>query len=188
MARAMEVVGDRWSILLLREAYYGVTRFDEFEYYVGVAPNILSSRLKKLVDAGIMTRVQLPEHAGRYQYMLTDKGRSFFPAYLALKKWGDDWLAEPEGPQVVVRDRESGRPIEYPAMLSSTGKPLRLEDVEVVAGSGAVSFNRKRFAASSADASSDRDTHRPRQRSAARAKTRPAVRQSAPRKGKSPSK
>jgi DNA-binding HxlR family transcriptional regulator len=152
MARAMEVVGDRWSILILREAYYGVSRFDEFGYYVGVAPNILSNRLKKFVDARVMTRVPLPEHSGRYQYVLTEKGRDFFPAYLALKKWGDDWLAEPEGPQVVFRDRAAGREITYPKLLTASGKPLRLEDVEVVAGSGAVPFNRKRFGgAASAD-------------------------------------
>src|SRR5215203_3540548 len=146
MARAMEVVGDRWSILILREAYYGVKRFDEFEYYVGVAPNILSNRLKKFVDAGVTTRVPLPEHSGRYQYVLTEKGRDFFPTYLALKKWGDDWLAEPDGPQVVFRDRSSGRQIEVPALLSARGKPLQLEDLEIVPGSGAVPFNRKRFA------------------------------------------
>lgn len=151
MARAMEVVGDRWSILILREAYYGVKRFDEFEYYVGVAPNILSARLKKFVDAGIMTRVPLPEHAGRYEYILTEKGRDFFPAYLALKKWGDDWLAEPAGPQVVFREHLTGRPIEYPELRASGGKPLRLEDVEIVAGPGAVPFNRKRFGGDAAD-------------------------------------
>jgi DNA-binding HxlR family transcriptional regulator len=151
MARAMEVVGDRWSILILREAYYGVKRFDEFEYYVGIAPNILSTRLKKFVDAGVMTRVPLPEHAGRYEYVLTEKGRDFFPAYLALKKWGDDWLAEPAGPQVVFRDRAAGRPIEYPEWRTRGGKPLRLEDVEVVAGAGAVPFNRKRFGGDAAD-------------------------------------
>jgi DNA-binding HxlR family transcriptional regulator len=148
MARAMEIVGDRWSILILREAYYGVKRFDEFEYYVGIAPNILSARLKKFVDAGVMARVPLPEHAGRFEYVLTEKGRDFFPAYLALKKWGDDWLAERAGPQVLFRDRAAGRPIEYPALRTSDGKPLRLEDVEVVAGSGAVPFNRKRFGTS----------------------------------------
>ena len=145
MARAMEVVGDRWSILILREAFYGVTRFDEFEYFVGIAPNILSNRLKKFVDAGIMTRVPLPEHSTRFEYVLTEQGRDFFPAYLALKKWGDDWLAEPEGPQVVFRERSAGREIKYPRLRTSGGKPLRLEDVEVVAGSGAVPFNRKRF-------------------------------------------
>jgi DNA-binding HxlR family transcriptional regulator len=145
IARAMEVVGDRWSILLLREAYYGTKRFDEFQYYLGVAPNILSARLKKFLDHGMMTRVPLPEHGGRHEYVLTKKGRDFFPTYLALKKWGDDWLAESAGPQVVFRDRASGRKIEYPALLSARGGPLRLEDVEIVAGSGAVPFNQKRF-------------------------------------------
>lgn len=147
VARAMEVVGDRWSILLLREAYYGVKRFDEFEYYVGIAPNILSSRLKKLVDADILARIPLAEHAGRYEYVLTEKGRDFFPTYLALKKWGDDWLAEPAGPQVVFNDRSSGEEINYPKLLTARGKPLRLEDVEIVPGAGAVPFNRKRFGA-----------------------------------------
>jgi len=147
MARAMEVIGDRWTILILRESYYGVTRFDEFEYYVGVAPNILSNRLKKLVDAGMMKRVPLPGHSRRYDYVLAEKGRDFFPAYLALKKWGDDWLAEPEGPQVVFRDRKARCAIAYPKLLSASGKPLRLEDVEAIAGSGAVPFNRRRFGA-----------------------------------------
>jgi len=141
----MDVVGDRWSILLLREAYYGTRRFDEFQYYLGVAPNILSTRLKKFVDLGMMTRVPLSEHSGRYEYVLTKKGRDFFPTYLALKKWGDDWLAEPEGPQVVFKDRTSGRPVEYRPLLSARGEPLQLEDIEIVAGSGAVPFNRKRF-------------------------------------------
>lgn len=145
VARAMETVGDRWSMLILREAYYGVKRFDEFEAYVGIAPNILSARLKKLVSAGVIQRVQLAEHAGRYEYILTEKGRDFFPAYLALKKWGDDWLADTKGPQVVFLDREAGHPIEYPEFKRADGQPLRLEDVEVVAGAGAVGFNRKRF-------------------------------------------
>ena len=93
----------------------------------------------------MMTRVPLPEHGGRYEYVLTKKGRDFFPTYLALKKWGDDWLAEPEGPQVVFKDRISGRPVEYPPLLSGRGEPLQLEDIEIVPGSGAVPFNRKRF-------------------------------------------
>jgi DNA-binding HxlR family transcriptional regulator len=145
MARAMDVIGDRWMILILREAYYGVTRFDEFEHFVGAAPNILSTRLKKLVEAGVMARIPLPEHAGRFEYVLTKKGREFFPAYLALKKWSDDWLAEPNGPQVVFVDRYAGQPVELPPLQTAHGKPLRLEDIEVIPGSGAVPFNRKRF-------------------------------------------
>ncbi len=147
VARTMEIVGDRWSILILREAYYGVKRFDEFELYVGIAPNILSARLKKLVSAGIMRRVPLPEHSRRYEYILTEKGRDFFPAYLALKKWGDDWLADGAGPQVVFRERALGRPIEHPEITRADGELLGLEDVEVVAGAGAVPFNRLRFGA-----------------------------------------
>src|ERR1044072_1488742 len=128
ISRAMEVVGDRWSILLLREAYYGTRRFDEFQYYLGVAPNILSARLKKVVELGMMTRLPLPEHGGRYEYVLTEKGRDFFPTYLALKKWGGDWLAEPEGPQGVFRDRSRGRPIAYPTLMSRAGQALGVEE------------------------------------------------------------
>jgi DNA-binding HxlR family transcriptional regulator len=145
IARAMDVVGDRWSILLLREAYYGTRRFDVFQYYLGVAPNILSARLKKFVDLDMMMRVPLPEHAGRCEYVLTQKARDFLPTFLALKKWGDDWLAEPRGPQVVFKDRTSRRPIEYPILLSARGQPLQIEDIEIVPGAGAVPFNRKRF-------------------------------------------
>src|SRR5258708_40251708 len=91
-----------------------------------------------------MPLVPLPAQGGRHEYVLPEKGRDFFPTYLALKKWGDDWLAEPEGPQGVFKDRSSGRPVEVPALLSARGKPLQLEDVEIGAGSGAVPFNRRR--------------------------------------------
>ena len=104
----MDVVGDRWSILLLREAYYGTRRFDEFQYYLGVAPNILSTRLKKFVDLGMMTRMPLPEHGGRYEYVLTKKGRDFFPTYLALKKWGMTGLRSPKGRRSFSRIARAG--------------------------------------------------------------------------------
>jgi len=145
IARTLQVVGERWSLLILREAFYGTHRFDDFQHFLGVAPNILSARLKKLVQAGVMKRVRQKEHRGRFDYVLTEKGRDFFPAYLALKKWGDTWLAEPAGPQVVFRDRLTGAPIEVPPLLSRRGTPLSFEDTDVVAGTGAVPFNRKRF-------------------------------------------
>src|SRR5947208_11132442 len=132
IAGTTDPIGDRWSLLILRSAFYGTQRFDDFQHCLGVAPNILSARLKKLVAAGVMKRVKQKEHRGRFEYVLTDKGRDFFPAYLALKKWGDTWLAEPEGPQVVFRDRATGRPIELPPLKSSQGTPLSFEDTEVI--------------------------------------------------------
>src|SRR5260370_25788734 len=110
----MDVVGERWSILLLREAYYGTRRFDEFQYYLGVAPNILSTRLKKFADLAMMTRVPLPEHSGRYEYVLTKNGRDFSPTYMALRKWTGDWLTARERPHVAFRDAIYGRPNESP--------------------------------------------------------------------------
>jgi hypothetical protein len=94
-----------------------------------------------------MKRVPLPEHSKRFEYVLTEKGREFFPAYLALKKWGDTWLAEPKGPQVVFIDKATGREVDYGSPRSSAGEPLKPEHVKVIAGSGAVPFNQKRFGA-----------------------------------------
>jgi hypothetical protein len=84
------------------------------------APSGLRPSLKRFVDAGIMKRAPLPEHSTRYEYVLTEKGLDFLPAYLALKRWGDDWLAEPEGPQVIFRDRVAGRAIEHPKLLAAS--------------------------------------------------------------------
>src|SRR5690554_5183193 len=98
VARSMAVLGERWAILVLREAFYGARRFEEFERHLGIAPNILSARLRSLVEHGLLERV--PRRGagagagagkGRHEYRLTEKGRDFFPAYLALKRWGDRW-------------------------------------------------------------------------------------------------
>ena len=112
----MDVVGDRWSILLLREAYYGTKRFDEFQYYLGVAPNILSTRLKKFVDLGMMTRIPLPEHSGRYEYVLTKKGRDFFRLTWHLRSGGMTGLRSPKG-------RRSFSRIARPGGKSNTHQP-----------------------------------------------------------------
>lgn len=154
--RVMNAIGDRWSILILREAYYGTKRFAEFQTYVGAASNILTTRLNKLVAQGVMKRIPLPEHSKRFEYVLTEKGREFFPAYLALKKWGDTWLAEPKGPQVVFIDKATGREVDYGSLRSSAGKPLKPDDVKVIAGSGAVPFNQRRFGAARAEKPSKR--------------------------------
>lgn len=106
LVRAVEVIGDRWSILLVGEAYRGVARFDEFQLCMGVATNILSTRLKKLIDAGVIKRVPLPEHSRRYEYVLTNMGRDLFPTYLALERWGRNWLTGRAGRKGMTRNRE----------------------------------------------------------------------------------
>ncbi|WER50338.1 helix-turn-helix domain-containing protein [Cupriavidus sp. WKF15] len=96
VAEATRVVGDRWAILVMREAFYGRSRFEEFERSLGVASNVLSGRLKSLVGAGLLERRASVE-AKRPSYHLTEKGRAFFPVYLALKCWADDWSSSQEG-------------------------------------------------------------------------------------------
>ncbi|TCZ59704.1 winged helix-turn-helix transcriptional regulator [Roseicella aquatilis] len=144
VARSMAVLGERWAMLVLREAFYGTTRFDAFERNLGIAPNILSARLKDLTEHGLLERVPLPEGA-RHAYRLTEKGRDFFPAYLALKAWADRWMTGPEGPLVVLEEAATGRPVQSPPVLSSAGTPLRPEDVRVLPGPGAGRATRARF-------------------------------------------
>jgi DNA-binding HxlR family transcriptional regulator len=133
VARSMAVLGERWAILVLREAFYGTTRFDDFQRHLGIAPNILSARLRGLVAHGLLERGEGP----RAEYRLTEKGRDFFPAYLALKRWADRWMAPPEGPVVVLRERATGEEVTAPPPLGRDGRPLGPEDVRALPGPGA---------------------------------------------------
>ncbi len=142
VARAMAVLGERWAMLVLRECFYGTRRFDEFERNLGIAPNILSARLRDLTAHGLIERVPA---AGRHEYRLTGKGRDVFPVFLALKGWADRWMTGPEGPPVVLEERGTGVPVRSPPVLASTGEALRPEDIRVLAGPGASEALRARF-------------------------------------------
>jgi DNA-binding HxlR family transcriptional regulator len=144
VARAMAVLGERWAMLVLRECFYGTRRFDEFERNLGIAPNILSARLRDLTAHGLIERVPA---AGRHEYRLTGKGRDVFPVFLALKGWADRWMTGPEGPPVVLEERGTGAPVRSPPVLASTGEALRPEDIRVLAGPGASEALRARFGA-----------------------------------------
>ena len=126
IARSLEHVGEWWSILILREAFNGRTRFDEFRDVLGVAPNILTRRLKALVAAGLLERSLYCERPPRHEYLLTERGQDFRPILTGLMAWGNRHFA-PEGPNVqwvhagtgepadpVLVDRATGRPIEGP--------------------------------------------------------------------------
>ena len=142
IARSMEVLGERWAILVMREAFYGTTRFDDFARHLGIASNILSARLKELVEHGMLERV--PEGA-RHAYRLTEKGRDFFPAFLALKRWSDRWMA-PNGPAVRMVERATGQDIAVPPPAGADGQPLTPEAVRLLPGPGAGEAMRRRLA------------------------------------------
>jgi DNA-binding HxlR family transcriptional regulator len=143
VARAMAVLGERWAMLVLRECFYGTRRFDEFERNLGIAPNILSARLRDLAAHGLLEKA--PATGARHEYRLTEKGRDAFPVFLALKGWADRWMTGPEGPPLVLEERATGEPVRSPPALSSTGSPLRPEDIRVLAGPGASAALRARF-------------------------------------------
>ncbi len=147
VARAMAVLGERWAILILREAFYGVTRFDAFERALGIAPNILAARLKALVEHGVLRKVAV--EGNRHEYRLTDKGREVYPAFLALKQWGDRWMALPEdspvGSVIEVVERSTGRPVEVAIVPAGTVPPMTVRDVKALPGPGASPALRERL-------------------------------------------
>ena len=123
IARSLEHVGEWWSILILREAFNGRTRFDEFRDALGVAPNILTRRLRALVAAGLLERRRYCERPPRDDYVLTARGRDFRPVLLGLMDWGNRHFA-PEGPAVQLVHVPTGRPAEPVLVDRPTGLPI----------------------------------------------------------------
>ncbi|MGI9594886.1 MAG: winged helix-turn-helix transcriptional regulator [Acidimicrobiales bacterium] len=100
IARALSVVGDGWMLVILRDAFRGRRRFSDFEEHSGAQSNVISDRLKRMVDLGILQRVEYQQHPSRHEYRLTDKGRDLYPALLMLSTWGDKYLDDGDGPPV----------------------------------------------------------------------------------------
>jgi DNA-binding HxlR family transcriptional regulator len=109
VARALEVVGERWSLLVVRDALYGVRRFEDFQHDLGIARNILTDRLKRLVDQGVLERQPYAEKPVRYEYRLTEKGRDLLPVMLAMMRWGDRWYPGDMGPPVTFTHTSCGQ-------------------------------------------------------------------------------
>jgi DNA-binding HxlR family transcriptional regulator len=131
LAGALSLVGDWWSLLIVRDAVLGVRRFGEFEQSLGVAKNILSARLARLVEAGVLAREGSDR---RPTYRLTGKGRALTPAVVALTQWGDEWVSGGK-PPVEVTDAH-GRPVR-PVRLEGADGPLHPEDIRFRPGPGA---------------------------------------------------
>jgi DNA-binding HxlR family transcriptional regulator len=102
IARSLDVVGEWWTLLILRDAFRGTRRFDDFHASLGLARSVLTARLQKLTDNGILERHAYSQHPPRYEYHLTGKGQALFPVIVALLRWGDDWAPAPDGPPVVL--------------------------------------------------------------------------------------
>ncbi|OGA80841.1 MAG: HxlR family transcriptional regulator [Burkholderiales bacterium RIFCSPHIGHO2_01_FULL_63_240] len=131
IARCLEQVGDWWTLLIVREAFFGTRRFGEFQSHLGIAPNVLSARLHGLVQHGILQAVAQSENGRVLDYRLTDKGRDLFPIVIAMLQWGDRHAPAPEGPPVQIVDRENGRPIAALQVRSDDGRVLQARDVRV---------------------------------------------------------
>ena len=129
VARALNEVGDWWSLLIVLQAMYGTRRFVDFQQELGIARNILCDRLAKLVDNEVLRKVEVGEHGSRHEYRLTEKGRDLFPVVIALRQWGDKWNPSPDQEPLDLRDRENRQPIQQMKVQSADGKPLTIRDV-----------------------------------------------------------
>jgi len=133
VARVLEIIGERWTWLIIRDAFLGMTRFDEFQESLGIARNVLTERLNRLVDEGIFERALYNERPARYEYRLTEKGSDLFTALNAIRQWGDQYLS-PE-PMRLLRRRSDRTPVV--AALVPEGAPvLAPEEIELVPGPG----------------------------------------------------
>ena len=133
VARTLEIVGDRWTWLIVRDAFLGLTRFGEFRASLGIAPNVLADRLGRLVDEGILERRRYSERPQRDCYELTEKGQDLFVALNALRQWGDRYLC-PE-PMRLIRRKRDGTPVVV-ALVPEGTPTLANDELELVPGPG----------------------------------------------------
>ena len=145
VGHVLDIIGEGWSILIIREAFLGTRRFEEFQRRLGIARNILTARLKKLCANQILDRVPVKEGAKRHEYILTRKGKDMMPLLVALTQWGDHWVFGEDNEPVVFRDREHREPILPVQVCSARGEVLRPRDIMITAGPGATAEARERI-------------------------------------------
>lgn len=129
VARALDDVGDWWSLLIVRQAMYGTRRFVDFQKELGIARNILGARLSKLVDNQVLKKVDVGESGQRYEYRLTAKGRDLFTVLVALRQWGDRWNRAEDDPPLRLVDRRLKQPLQPVKALDAEGREVTLLDV-----------------------------------------------------------
>jgi DNA-binding HxlR family transcriptional regulator len=134
VARALAVVGDRWTLLVLRDAFLGVRRFDQFQRDLGTTRHRLADRLRKLVEHGILERVRYQERPARFEYRLTEKGRDLYPVVVSLTRWGDRWMAGEDGPPLELVHRNCGRRTMPALACPECGEPVGARDMQAHPG------------------------------------------------------
>lgn len=144
IARSLERVGEWWSILILRDALHGYTRFDQFQKSLDIAPNMLTRRLTALVEAGLLERRRYSQHPPRYEYLLTECGRDFRPVILAMYAWGNKHFA-PEGASILLVNAKTGATAEPLLVDRKTGRALADPEYRFVPGPAAGERTRRRY-------------------------------------------
>lgn len=128
VARTLDVIGERWTMLILRDAFNGVRRFDDFSRSLPIARNVLAARLRTLVEHGVLTKERYEERPPRYEYRLTDRGRDLYPVLVGMLQWGDRYLAGADGPPVDLRHRDCDAPLESVVVCSGCGERVTPRD------------------------------------------------------------
>ena len=131
VARCINLIGDRWSLLIVRDAFDGMRRFGDFQRSLGVARNILSDRLKKLVEAGVLEMQDASDGTAYQEYVLTEMGRGLFPVIIALRQWGEDHLYQPDEQHSVLIDTQTGEPVTRLELRSKENQVLEWRDTTV---------------------------------------------------------
>lgn len=138
VAQTLNLVGEWWSILILRNAFCGMTRFQDFQQHLGIATGTLTTRLQRLTESGIFERVRCQVDGRSYEYKLTEKGMELAPMLLALTEWGEKWAPNPRGRRIRFVERSTGLDIGGVSAISADGKrPLGIAELEVLPGAGA---------------------------------------------------
>lgn len=145
IARGLDRVGEWWSMLILRDAFAGISRFDDFQRSLGIAPAMLARRLDALVSAGLLQRRRYSERPPRDEYVLTDCGADFRPVLVAMLAWGNRHFA-PEGETIRIVDGRTGQPADPVLVDRNTGRPLAAPDYVVAPGPAATAATRRRLA------------------------------------------
>jgi DNA-binding HxlR family transcriptional regulator len=137
IAGALEVVGERWSLLIVRDVFLGLRRFDQMQADLGIARNVLQARLERLVDQGVLERRLYQQRPPRHEYRLTDKGLDLWPTVVALMQWGDRYAAPEAGPPVLLEHRGCGGHVDEHRLCEKCGARLSVREARALPGPGA---------------------------------------------------